>query len=64
MRDDDVVLEDVRVIREIDDTVICSINGVVRFIPSEQVQGIRLHTPGTVGTVVIPRWLADSLGLA
>jgi hypothetical protein len=64
MDDADVTLEGVKVVRETDDSLLCMIEGVMRFIPSDHIRSRTMAKPGDVGSVVIPGWLAASLGLA
>lgn len=61
--DADVMLESVRVVREADGNLVCVIEGLMRFIPTEHVRSRTPGAPGNVETLVIPGWLGASLGL-
>jgi hypothetical protein len=64
MDEEDVTLQGVKVVRETDGSLLCVIEGTMRFIPSGHIRSRTMEKPGDVGSIVVPGWLAATLGLA
>jgi hypothetical protein len=64
MADEDtcVLLPVVKVMRVLDDSLVCVIEKLVRFIPVAHIHGAT-PKPGEVGSLSVPQWLAKDLGL-
>jgi hypothetical protein len=65
MDGDVAVIDDVEVVGETDLTLICRLRGRRVMVPRLQIDPrTTVRRVGDRGTLVIPRWLADDLGVA